>query len=263
MNNHIKQTLIIDAPGSVPLYVRGRDTSSIDVAWKFLAESRLPVWGSVLLESQTAGRGRMGRQWQSPAGHIYAALRLPAGPPFDGPGASLALAFFLLQALNDFGWQFELKWSNDLIFEGGKVGGILIESRGRDLIAGVGFNLTAPPEGDWRLERDPGAPPPSALPYAEGPVKLWSALVKQVILLYNEKFEGVTMREVASMAEKFLLWRGRKVRVERPASDPPAPETGLHGRISGLGPDGQLLLDNLSGRFSLWSGTVLLDEAHS
>lgn len=255
---HIKETLSIEAPTPVPLYVCGPDSSSIDVAWQLLAEDRLPVWGSLLVESQTAGRGRMGRAWQSPAGHVYAALRLPQGPPFDGPGASLALAFFFLRAFEQFAWNFQLKWPNDLIFEGGKVGGILLESRGRDVIAGVGFNLGSPPEGDWQKERDPGAPPPVALPFTEGPVKLWAALVKQLILLYNKKFGSLTMAELVKEAEKFLLWRGREIQVERPASDPPAPPEGLRGRVRGLGPEGQLLLENQLGLFSLWSGTLYL-----
>lgn len=244
----------------IPLYLCGPATSSIDAAWRLLAENRLPVWGSLLVESQSKGRGRMGRVWQSPPGHVYAALKLPLVPPFDGPGASLALAYLLIEALGDFGWEFQLKWPNDLIFQRGKVGGILLESRGADLIAGVGFNLAAPPEGDWRAERGPGAPPPIALPFTEGPIKLWAALVKRAILLYNKKFGGLAMGELAAMAEKFLLWRGENVRVERPASAPPAPQGELRARVAGLGAGGELLLENSRNIYSLWSGAVYLDE---
>ncbi len=211
------------------------------------------------MESQSSGRGRMGRVWQSPPGHVYAALRLPLAPPFDGPGASLALAFLLRASFAeafDYGWNFDLKWPNDLIFEGGKVGGILLESRGENLVAGVGFNLVAPPEGEWRLDRDPAAPPPVALPFSGGPVKLWAALVKQIIVLYNKKFGGLSMKEVAEKAENFLLWRGQNVTVFQPASEPPAPENPLSGRIKGLGPEGQLILENSRGRYALWSGLV-------
>ncbi|MDR0882722.1 MAG: biotin--[acetyl-CoA-carboxylase] ligase [Candidatus Adiutrix sp.] len=226
-----------------------------------MAGRQLPVWGAVLMERQTAGRGRMGRVWQSPPGHIYGALRLPAAPPFDGPGASLALAFFVIESLADRGWELNLKWPNDLIYQGGKAGGILLEARPAGLVAGVGLNLTAPPEGEWRLTREIGAPPPAALPARETPAALWAALVKKIILLYNEQFEGATMADLIPEMEKRLWWRGQPVIVERPASDPPAPAAGpFGGRIEGLGPEGQLRLVNDQGRYQLWSGTVFLAQ---
>jgi len=245
---------------SYPLFLCGAGTSSIDAAWEFLKAGRLPVWGALLLESQTAGRGRMGRQWQSPPGHIYGALRLPAAPPFDGAGASLALAFFLAEALEDFGWSLELKWPNDLLFEGRKVCGILLENKGDSLVAGVGFNLLSPPAGDWAAERDPGAPPPGALPFDGAPAGLWAALVKKLIILYSEQFAGLDMKSLTALAERRLVWLGRKVRVERPASEPPAPSAGLSGRVLGLGPDGCLRLEGPNGEYALWSGSLCLAE---
>ncbi len=232
----------------------------MDVAWRLIDQDRLPVWGAVLLESQTAGRGRMGRVWQSPGGHIYGALRLPVEPPFDGPGASLALALGLAGVLEDFGWPVSLKWPNDLIYEGGKTGGLLLESKKGRLVAGIGFNLGSPPPGDWPAERDPGAPGPSALPFSGGPAALWPALVKKFIMLYNEKFQSRPLADLIPAAEALLHWRGRTVTVAQPASVPPAPESGLTGRIVGLGPEGYLRLANAEGEFHLWSGTVCLAD---
>jgi len=285
----IKETLTIETgspPTATPIFMVGPCSSSIDVAWELIARDELPLWGTVLVESQTGGRGRMGRVWQSPPGHVYGAVRLPLAPPFDGPGASLALALILAEVLRDFGWEMQIKWPNDLIYDGGKVGGLLLESREikmagrrcvfrsaeplehprgdggvkplRGLVAGIGFNLLAPPEGDWRREREPGAPVPSALPFADGPAALWPALVKRFVLLYKEKFRGRTMPELIPEAERRMFWLGRRVAVVRPSSTPPAPETGLVGRIAGLGPDGYLRLTSADGEFSLWSGTVCL-----
>ncbi len=253
------QIINLEAGGaSYPLYVRGTGSSSIDLAWEFMAQGRLPLWGAVLLESQTAGRGRMGRTWQSPPGHLYGALRLPLGPPFDGAGASLALAFYLAEALEDFGWSVGLKWPNDLLLDNRKICGILLENRNEALVAGVGFNLKAPPEGAWQLARDPGAPAPGALPFTGTPAQLWSALVKKIIVLYNEKFTGLSMNDLIPLAERRLVWLGRKVRVEKPASEPPAPPSGLSGRIIGLGPEGHLRLKAVGGEYALWSGTLCL-----
>lgn len=242
----------------VPSIHCGPGTSSMDAAWELIADGGLPDWGAVLMERQTSGRGRMGRVWQSPAGHIYGALNLPAGPPFDAPGASLALALLIAEVLDDLGWETRIKWPNDLIYQGGKTGGILLESRGNSLVAGVGLNLTEAPDGPWRVERDPGAPPPSALPFAGHPLELWEPLVKKLILLYSTKFCGRTMSEIIPLAEKRLLWLGRKVWAEKPAADPPAPATGLSGYLSGLGPEGQLRLFNQGINYEVWSGTIFL-----
>lgn len=241
-----------------PLFILGPGTSSLDAAWNLIKAGLLPVWGAVLMESQSGGRGRMGRVWQSPPGHIYGALRLPQAPPFDGPGASLALAYLLATALKDNGLEIRIKWPNDLIFEGGKAGGIILESKAGGLVAGVGLNLIVPPEGDWIAERALGAPGPSALPFKDGPTAIWSALVKKVILLYNKKFGNWSMSEVASAAEKLLFWLGREVRIITPASEPQAPPVGLAGRLAGLEPDGCLRLLNNNGTYKIWSGTVCL-----
>lgn len=247
------------ASPAYPLYLCGPGTSSFDAAWELLAEGRLPVWGAVLMESQSGGRGRMGRIWQSPPGHVYGALRLPQAPPFDGPGASLALALLLSLSLERLGLEVEIKWPNDLIYEGGKSGGILLESKPGGLVAGVGLNLKSPPVGSWTAERDDGAPVPSALPLDRGPEEVWAALVKNIILLYKKKFGCWSMAEAAAAAEKRLFWRGRRVRVITPASEPQAPPSGLRGRLEGLAPDGGLLLVNEAGRYKLWSGTVCLE----
>lgn len=259
MKAELKETMPLKAGGTeAPLFICGPGGSSLDAAWDFIREGLLPVWGAVLMESQSGGRGRMGRAWQSPPGHIYGALRLPQAPPFDGPGASLALAYFLAVALKDMGLEIRIKWPNDLIFEGGKTGGILLESKTGGLVAGVGFNLLAPPEGDWVAERSAGAPGPSALPLKDGPMIIWAALVKQIILLYNEKFGSWSMAEVVSAAEKLLFWLGREVRVIMPASEPMAPPEGLIGQVAGLESDGCLRLMNNNGAYKLWSGTVCL-----
>ncbi|MDR1046113.1 MAG: biotin--acetyl-CoA-carboxylase ligase [Candidatus Adiutrix sp.] len=248
----------VEIRGRPPFFRLGPGTSSLDAAWELIDRGRLPVWGSLLMASQSAGRGRLGRAWQSPAGHVYGALRLPTAPPFNGPGASPALAYLLAEALADFGWNLAVKWPNDLIFEGRKVGGLLLEARREALVAGLGLNLLAPPAGDWQLARDPGAPPPGALPFPGEPEALWRPLVKSVLLGYNKKFAASGLEALIPLIETRLCWRGRQVRVERPAAEPPAPENGLAGRLAGLGPEGQLILEAREGRYQLWSGTLSL-----
>ena len=240
-------------PASVPLFEYGPGDSALNAAWRLAEQGQLPPFGSLLMSSQTAGRGRAGRPWLSPPGHIYAALRLPPEPPFDSPGASLALAWFLAEALADGGWTVAVKWPNDLLFQGGKAAGLLLEARRGLVLAGVGLNLNAPPAG---VERAPGQPPVSALPGAPEPKFLWRELVKKIIMLYYGRVSAWTMPELAAEAEK-RLWRlNRPIRVLRPAAEPPAAADHLLGRLAGLGPGGQLLLDDGIRVSHIWSGTL-------
>lgn len=259
MKQALRELLSLESGGQeYPLYLCGPGSSSMDAAWDFIRAGELPPWGAVLMESQQGGRGRMGRVWQSPPGHIYGALRLPEGPPFDGPGASLALAFFVAASLREMGAAIQIKWPNDLIIDGSKAGGILLESKPGGLVAGVGLNLVQAPGGAWVDEREAGAPRPGALPFDGGPLAVWRELVKRVIKLYSKKFESWTMAETAAEAESLLFWRERLVRVITPASEPQAPPAGLQGRIAGLASNGCLLLVNGPTKYKLWSGTVCL-----
>lgn len=110
---------------------------------------------AVIAKTQTAGRGRSGRQWESPKGGLYFTLVLPPEkhPDPKHPGslplwvASQTAAFFH----EKFSLRLTIKWPNDLLFAGRKLAGILCESRmqGKDLgplIIGIGVNLhDAPP----------------------------------------------------------------------------------------------------------------------
>ncbi|EEI15868.1 biotin--[acetyl-CoA-carboxylase] ligase [Corynebacterium lipophiloflavum DSM 44291] len=104
--------------------------------------------GSVLIaDEQTAGRGRMGREWVSPAGSILALSVLVDAPLTDNLGlASLAAGL----ALTDVVPQAELKWPNDALLNGKKFAGILSEADitgdSRRVVVGIGINAA------WRAE---------------------------------------------------------------------------------------------------------------
>ena len=116
--------------------------------------SRLPTCGSaspvVLADSQSAGRGRMGRPWASPKGeNLYLSLGLTLTGGFAAlEGLSLALGLAVANALEGLGAvPVGLKWPNDLYASGQKVGGILVEIQGElqegkvQVIAGIGINV--------------------------------------------------------------------------------------------------------------------------
>ena len=110
------------------------------------------VWA----QRQTAGRGRRGRAWQSPPGNLAFSLLLrpavtPAVAATLGFVAGLALAAAVDEAL-PVGRSSQLKWPNDLVVDGRKMAGILLEAAatgGQDLdhvVLGVGVNIVAFPD---------------------------------------------------------------------------------------------------------------------
>jgi BirA family transcriptional regulator, biotin operon repressor / biotin---[acetyl-CoA-carboxylase] ligase len=103
-------------------------------------------------ERQTAGRGRQGRDWVSPSGNLYAStlVRLhPSDPP--APSLALVAAVALIETVEAFGAHPQIKWPNDLLIDGAKLSGILLERFGDAVVIGLGVNLAHHPEGIDRI----------------------------------------------------------------------------------------------------------------
>ena len=106
----------------------------------------------VVAESQTAGRGRMGRRWFSPAGEgIYLSLVLrPRFQPAEAPKTTLLAGVALAEALSPIvPTRVRIKWPNDVLAGGRKIAGILVEAAAEIdaidyLIIGVGINVNTP-----------------------------------------------------------------------------------------------------------------------
>ncbi len=132
----------------------GPVTSTNDIA-RSLADAGEAAGLFVCAEAQTAGRGRHGRSWQSPPGNLHASLILrPRRPMAEIATLSLVTALALAQAveaLSAGAVRPRLKWPNDVLIDGAKLAGILLEgaSDGRGgcqwLIIGTGVNVTASP----------------------------------------------------------------------------------------------------------------------
>ena len=117
------------------------------------AHETVPTW--ILADSQTAGRGRRGRAWQSPVGNLMTTLYLPIS--FDAVKAGqlafvagLALERTVSELIGERA-QASLKWPNDVLVDGKKASGILLESAMRDnkidwLAIGLGLNLAHHPD---------------------------------------------------------------------------------------------------------------------
>lgn len=112
--------------------------------------------GPLLLSAsrQTAGRGRLGRSWQSDDAALTFSLALPLPAELDLAGLSLAVGCAVADVLDASGQRIRLKWPNDLFLDGAKLGGILIETvplpgGERGVVIGIGLNLLPlPPDAD-------------------------------------------------------------------------------------------------------------------
>ncbi|MBD2462373.1 biotin--[acetyl-CoA-carboxylase] ligase [Oscillatoria sp. FACHB-1407] len=124
-------------------------TSTNQTLWELLAQGSDQGTVAIALQQQ-GGRGQWGRQWQSPQGGLYLSLALTPNLAVEqGAQLTLCSAWGIATALRHYGIPVELKWLNDLVVQGRKLGGILTETRIsqgviRQAIVGVGINWANP-----------------------------------------------------------------------------------------------------------------------
>ena len=147
---------IIDA---LPPFVRA-GMASLEIAWSIdstnseLLRREAPAHGLAVLmaERQTGGRGRRGKQWTSPlAAHLYCSVaRQFSGGLSRLGGLSLVAGVAVAEALHEAGYPgVQLKWPNDLVVAGKKLGGLLVEGGGEHAgpvraVIGLGLNVRMP-----------------------------------------------------------------------------------------------------------------------
>jgi len=120
------------------------DSTNAEALRRARAGERGPLW--VVAKEQSAGRGRRGTAWVSPAGNLHATLMLtdpapPATAPQLGFVASLALHDAAITAAPALAPRLALKWPNDLLCAGRKIAGILIEGEGDPVTVAVGIGV--------------------------------------------------------------------------------------------------------------------------
>lgn len=204
----------------------------------------------LVAERQTAGRGRLGRAWQSePLASLTFSLGLPLAPA-DWSGLSLAVGAALAEALHP---QVRLKWPNDLWLGERKLGGILIETVApgdggapRHAVIGVGINV-APRPGDglatppaWLQELDPAATADAAL-----------LAVAEPLLLAVQAFERFGFAPFQARFAARDLLRDRLVRLG----------DGTQGTAHGVTEAGALLVHTAAGMQAVSSSEVSVRPA--
>lgn len=194
----------------------------------------------VLADSQTGGRGRQGRAWHSPPGQnlYFSAVLRPDISPADAPPLSLAAAIGLGLGVSPFlPASPTLKWPNDLLVQGRKLCGILVEMsasarRINHVVVGVGLNVNVT-EFPLELARlatslrlESGAP----LALEEVLASVLNELEPCFQLLFDKGTAAVI-----NAWEEQTDWLGRRVTVNRPAG-------AKSGLALGLDPTGGLRL---------------------
>jgi BirA family biotin operon repressor/biotin-[acetyl-CoA-carboxylase] ligase len=204
----------------------------------------------LVAERQTAGRGRLGRDWHSGAGDsLTFSLALPLTPP-DWSGLSLAVGASIAENLHP---AVRLKWPNDLWLSDRKLGGILIETAGfadaggaRQAVIGVGLNIAPRPGAGLST---PPACVRELLPDADATSVLQRvapALVRDVLAFQQAGFAAFRLRFEARDA-----LRDRAVTL----SD------GTAGTAHGVSDSGALLVHTAAGLQAIASSEVSVRPA--
>jgi len=126
-----------------PAAICEKTLPSTNICLKEAARQGAPHGTVCLAETQTAGRGRLGRSWFSPPGRglWVSALIRPQMPMERWPHLTLAAALAMGRAVEKQGAQPAIKWPNDLVLQGKKICGILLEMGPGFVVVGTGLNL--------------------------------------------------------------------------------------------------------------------------
>jgi len=216
-------------------------TSTNDVIEK-LAHDGVKEGVVVLAESQTRGRGRLGRQWMSPAGKglWFSVLLRPDLPPQATTQLTVASATALRRALAaETGLRPEIKWPNDILLSGKKVCGILTElsaevDRVKYVILGIGVDVNLN-TADFPAElRDSATSLKAELGKALSRAELAVEILRQLDADYAKVIAG-GFAAIADEWEEHCTTIGRQVTIR-------AGDREVRGRAESLGEDGALLV---------------------
>lgn len=250
----------------LPELWRFRSVGSTNDVAKELADRGAPSGTAVIADEQSAGRGRGGRRWASPSGlgaWLSVVLRADdaATPPLVPLVAGMAAARALDAWLPPPGAG--VKWPNDLLVGGRKIGGILCESAWGEaglayVVAGVGVNVLQG-EDDFPADLRGAA---TSIRLVSGGVAAPASVagaIAAALAAAGESLPSVLDGEAAAELAARDLLAGREVVVS--AAD------GREGRVSGIAlgiaPDGALLLRTTSGVLRrVRSGTVRTTGGH-
>ena len=222
-----------------------------------LREAGLAAPVLLIAAEQTAGRGRRGRRWHSAPGSglTFSLARVVRRPARELAALSLVAGVAAARALRALGAPVELKWPNDLVAGGGKLGGILVETRaaGRGTLAvfGIGINLRGAAELARRLRR-PVASLDQFIAPREGDVV---AGIAACLMTAIDAFEAGGFETARTDWESMHAYAGQRLKVRL------ADGRSVTGIAAGLADDGALSLRTRAGMRAIRSGRVVSARA--
>lgn len=219
--------------GAPRLHYRIVDSTSARA--RELAERGAPHGTLITAAEQTAGRGRQGRSWIAPAGRALLCSLVVHDPPRLLPlAAGIAVA-------EEAGAGAQLKWPNDVLIDGRKVAGILVEGRPQQgwAVVGIGLNVAMgehdfPPELRWRaagVGRPRSAIEPT-LTRLLAALERWIAAPPEMVL--------AALRERDALIGRHVRWQGGE------------------GEAAGVDEEGRLLVSVNGAQVALQAGEVHL-----
>lgn len=236
-------------------------TGSTNPDAKRFAEEGAPHGTSVVADRQTAGRGRRGRSWESPAGSsIYFTIVIrPLFSPEKASMVTLVMALSVAEAIHEVtGLDTGIKWPNDIVVNGKKVVGILTEMsmtpemhEMQFLVAGVGVNVNQNRAEDFPEEIRKAA---TSLQIEAGHQFDRAGLLACILARFEEDYEtferALTLSELKERYESRLVGRNAVVRVLDPEGE-------YTGTSRGITETGELIVERENGeRIRVYAGEV-------
>ena len=195
-------------------------------------------------DSQTAGRGRLGRRFVSPPGTgLY--MSLLASPPSgtDCGLITILAAVAVCRAIEEMtDLRPRIKWVNDLFVQGKKVCGILAEGLGGPVVIGIGVNLRTPPGGF------PSEAGPAGALDADVEAPLLAGRIARYIL---DGLEAPDDPTILDAYRQRMSLTGQTVRYTQNGQEKTA-------QVTGVAPDGGLMIEDDTGPHTLRTGEVTL-----
>jgi BirA family biotin operon repressor/biotin-[acetyl-CoA-carboxylase] ligase len=248
-----------------PGQVVGRDiqvfqqTSSTNDVVEKLARDGVAEGVVIFAETQTKGRGRLGRKWLSPEGQglWFSVLLRPQMPPGSVTQITIAAATAVARAIRqETGLAPQIKWPNDILIQGQKVVGILTElsaeiDRVRYVIVGIGVDVNV---HDFPSELSAVA---TSLALAAGKTFIRAEIAAAILKELDSDYGRITRGEFGALAEEWeqqCITLGARVKIH-------IGDRTVTGRAESLDADGALLLRTEHGHLErIVGGDVVLEK---
>ena len=208
----------------------------------------------LVADAQSAGRGRRGHAWHSPPdANLYLSMHARLGrPPRELSGLSLVIGLATAEALHGHGHRdVQVKWPNDLLARGRKLGGVLVELVGESAMIGLGLNLRMPADATRAIDQ----------PWIDlatlGGSETREQIAAAVLVAWLDALDLFVANGLAAFLARWDALdalAGRDVRVLAGREE-------LHGRACGISPEGGLRVHLAQGERVFHSADVRLRAA--